>query len=404
MNHNDELQQRVGRELRDHADHLPPVSFGLDAVKGRAGRIRRNRRIAAGVAVAAAFAVVVPTAVTVGGALQSERTIQPASPEPSPTQVTRTTLTLDAQRGDTPEVEYFTPDGVVLPGQGLQPLDVSYQALVPSEADGGWIAMEPDRQGISYLNEDFEPQGGSSATESLVTTPDRAWVAWVAPEPGAQTLVVHSTTDPESGMTWDLPESPVALPVGFIAEDRVVYQTMDPQGRAELFIAEPDGSTTKLPGYVGVESADPTSGLIAVQTKANEDASGCFGVVDPDVSLTEPVWETCAHSLGGFSPDGRLVMASSSYQSGLGPSYIDVLDAETGAVVAEFRQDRKAQIALVMPVWESSESIVTVAVEGEVTTMLRLGLDGSVEEVVDRVRGEAFADLMFYLGMDRTAL
>ena len=404
MNQNDELQQLVGRELRDRADHLPPVSFGLEAVKGRAGRIRRNRRIAAGVAVAAGLAVVVPTAVTVGGALQSQREIEPVLPDPTPTQVVRTTLTLDGiERGDAPTVEYFTRDGVVLPGQGLQPLDASYQALAPFEPGGGWIAVEPDGQAIRYFSADFEPQGGSSATDGFITTPDRAYVAWVAPEAGAQTLVVRSATDPEVGMTWDLPEFPVAMPVGFVAEDRVVYETVDPEGTTGIYIAEPDGSSTELPGYVGVVSADPTTGLVAVQTKANEDGSACSGVVDPDVSLTEPVWETCEHSFGAFSPDGSLLLAGSAYQSGIGPTYIDLLDAETGAVVAKFRQERKGQIALVQPVWESPESIVAIALEGQTTTMVRLGTDGSLEEVVDRLDVDWLDDQAFYLGSDRTS-
>jgi hypothetical protein len=404
MNDQDQLQRQVARELREQAEQLSPAHFGLEAVKGRAGRIRRNRRIAAGVAVAAGIAVVVPTAMSVGGALRTDDGIDPA-PDPTPTHVAHTTLTLDGlQRGDDPQIEYFTPDGVVLPGRGLRPLDASYQALVPSEADGGWIAMEPDGQGIRYFTEDFEPQGGSSATQSFVTTPDRAWVAWVTPEPGAQTLVLHSTTDSDRGMVRDLPELQVAVPVGFVAEDRVVFETTDQRGTTEVFVAEPDGSTTELSGYVGAMDANPNNGLIAVQVKVNDDASGCFGVVDPAVSLSEPIWETCNHSLGGFSPDGRLVMASSPYQSGIGPTSIDVLDARTGELVAEFSQTRTTQIALVQPSWESPESIVAIALDGPMVAMVRLGVDGSLATIADPVEGDWATDLQYYFGSDRTSM
>ena len=401
---NDELEQMLARQLQDQVDGMGGHPLGLGDVKGRAGRIRRNRRIAAGVGVAAAVAIIAPVATIAAQNLDSSgQGIPPAGPVP--VEIARRTLTLDGlTRGDAPAVEYFTPDGVVLPGEGLQELDSSYQALVPSPADGGWIAVEPDRQGIRYFSEDFEPQGGSSKTDGLATTPDRAWVTWSAPESGGQTLVLRSTTDPEAGMVWDFPEFPAVTPVDFVAEDRVVYQSIDQQdGSVEAGIAEPDGSLTKLPGVVGVSSANPVNGLIAVQTRTNKDASGCFGVVDPDVRTTEPAWETCDHSLGAFSPDGRYVMASSPYGDGFGLTTLEVLEAETGEMVARFTQASNTQIALVMPVWESDSTIVTVAAEGENQTMVRLGVDGTLEEAVEPVKGE-YGDLYFYLGEDRTRL
>ena len=398
---NDELERMLGRQLHDQVDGMHGHPLGLGDVKGRAGRIRRNRRIAAGVGVAAAVAIVAPVATIAAQNLDSSgRGIPPAGPVP--VEIARTTLTLDGlARGDVPAVEYFTPDGVVLPGEGLQELDGSYQAMVPSEADGGWIAVEPDRQGIRYFTEGFEPQGGSSKTDGFATTPDRAWVTWSTQDSGEQTLVLRSTSDPEGGMVWDFPELPAVMPVDFVAEDRVVYQAIDPQdGSVDAGIAEPDGSLTKLPGVVGVSSANPVNGLVAVQTRTNKDASGCFGVVDPDVSTAEPAWETCDHSLGAFSPDGRYVMASSPYGDGFGLTSLDVLDAETGEMVARFTQASNTQISLVMPVWESDDTIVAVAAEGETQTMVRLGVDGTLEEVVEQVEG-VYGDLYFYLGEDR---
>ena len=403
---NDELERMLGRQLHDQVDGMNDHPFGFGDVKGRAGRIRRNRRIAAGVGVAAAVAIIAPAAMMAAQGLNdADRELDPAPSPDAPVEIARTTLTLDGlERGDRPGVEYFTPDGVVLPGEGLQELDASYQALVPSEADGGWIVVEPDRQGIRYFSEDFSPQGGSAKTDGLATTPDRAWVTWSVPEPGGQSLVLRSTTDPEAGAVWDLPELPVVMPVGFVAADRVVYQAVDQEdGSVDAGIAEPDGSVTRLPGVVAVASANPVNGLVAVQTRANADASGCFGVVDPDVSRSEPVWETCDHSLGAFSPDGRYVMASSPYGDGFGLTSLGILDARTGEMVARFTQASNTRISLVMPVWESDETIVAVAVEGETQTMVRIGVDGTLEEVVDPVEDE-YGDLYFYLGEDRTSL
>jgi hypothetical protein len=406
----DELEQRLERQLHDRADHLGHLGahpLGLADVTRRAGRIRRNRRLATGAGLAVAAAIVTPVAVLGIQGPDGDGRVDPApSPDTpdAPAQVARTTLAVTGlERGDAPEVEYFTPDGVVLPGQGLQELDRSLQALVPSPADGGWIAVEPDRLTLSYLDGDFQQQGGSSKTDGLAVTPDGAWVSWSAPESGAQTLLLHSTAEPGAGMAWDFPELPAISPVGFVAEDRVVFEATRDDGTVEAGIAEPDGSVTSLPGVVDVQSADPVQGVVAVQTRYDGEVGGCFGVLDVEKSTTEPAWETCEHSLGAFSPDGRYVMATAADSDGFGLTRLDVLDAGTGDLVASFTQKRRAEISLVMPVWESAETIVAMASQGETQTLVRLGVDGTLEEIVDPVEG-VFGDLYFYLGEDRTRL
>ncbi|MFC6286262.1 hypothetical protein ACFP3Q_07785 [Nocardioides sp. GCM10027113] len=404
QNH-DELERMLGRELHGRADGLHGSPLGLADVKGRASRIRRTRRVVAGGVVAAALAVVVPTVMTLGGPVsESQREIEPAPSPDTPTEVARTTLTLDGlERGDDPAIEFFTPDGVVLPGQGLVELDASYQALVENPADGGWIAIEPDGQSIRYLSQDFEPQGGSSGTTGLVTSADREWVAWVAPEPGAQTLQVVSTTDPGAGRSWPLPESPVAEPVGFLGEDRVLYETRNPTGVSTFGVAEPDGSTSELPGWVDAQSTSEVAGLVAVQTSADDYDGGCFAVVDADAPRTT-LWETCDYALGAFSPDGRYVMASDPLQDGLGPTSLSILDAATGEPVAEFtRVGRRPEVTLVSPAWEGNEAVVASALGNGEQALVRMGVDGSLEDASDRV-ASTDTDFHYYLGRDRAGL
>ncbi len=402
MNTNhDELERMLGRDLHDQVDGMTGVPFGFDDVKGRAGRIRRNRRIAAGVGVAAALAVIVPTAITAGGMLQSKGDLQPAPSPDAPVEVARTTLTLDGlERGDAPAIEYFTPDGVVLPGEGLQPLSKSYQALVPEQETGGWFAYGADRTSVEFLDENFEGDGGGPATGGFATTPDRDYVSWTQVGPdGSQLLGVHSTTDLNGVTTWEFPEFPVVNPVGILGPDSAVYETVTSQGETKVGLANPDGSTTEL-RYLRVRGADPVNGRISVLTKV-KGSSGCFAVVD--VATLVEAWETCDYSLGAFSPDGEYVMATNADSDGLGLSEVDVLDAETGDLVARFSQSGASQIALVGTSWESADSMVAVAVEGETQTIVRMGLDGTLEETVDPVTG-TYGDLYFYMGADRARL
>lgn len=402
QNH-DELERMLGRELHGRVDGLHDSPLGLADVKGRASRIRRNRRMVAGGAVAAALAVVVPTVMTLGGpASESQRDIDPAPAPDAPTEVVRTELTLDGlERGDDPAIEYFTPDGVVLPGQGLVELDQSYQALVQNPVDSGWIAVEPDGQSIRYLSEDFEPQGGSSGTTGFITTADREWVAWVAPEAGAQTLFSRSVSDRSDSQAWDFPSSPVVEPVGYLGEHRVAFK--EQEGRVKAGIAEPDGTITQLPRFINVRDANETNGLISAQTSSDPSEGGCFAVVDPD-SPKDPVWETCDYALGSFSPDGRYVMATDPYQSGLGPVSLSILDARTGEPVAEFQPgSRRPGLTLVTPSWEGSNSILASAVGEGDQVLLRLGVDGTLEDASERV-GPVVGDWHFYLGTDRAGL
>ena len=164
-----------------------------------------------------------------------------------------------------------------------------------------------------------------------------------------------------------------------------------------------DSGTTTTDGglYVKAVSANPETGLVAVQTKSNKDASGCFGVLDAAASIATTVWESCDYSLGAFSPDGRHVLASSSYLSGDGPTSLAILDARTGAPVATFEPSGRTMVTLRGVVWESPETVVAVATQATTTSVVRFGLDGTLEETVDAVEGDPYADLPFYLGLDR---
>jgi hypothetical protein len=400
MNTNhDELERMLGHDLHRQVDGMTGVPFGFDDVKGRAGKIRRNRRIAAGVGVAAALAVIVPTPITAGGTFEGKRDLDPAGPSPDvPVEVARTTLTLDGlERGDAPAMEYFTPDGVVVPGQDVQPLSESYQALVPEQETGGWFALRADGTTVEFLDESFQGDGGGPATDGFTSTPDRSYVSWTQAGNGGQLLGVHSTTDLNGTTTWEFPEFPVVNPVGILGPDSVIYEAVEGGAPQGVFVANPDGSTTKLP-YVGARAADPVNGVAAVQTKMT-DRAACFAVVE--VATQEELWETCDQQLGTFSPDGRYVMATSVESDGMGPSTLSVLDAGTGDLVAEFSSQGQDLVALIRPTWESADTIVAAALQGETHGLVRMGLDGTLEETVEPQQGEAFGDAYYWLSRDR---
>jgi hypothetical protein len=400
--HGNDLERELGRQLHEQVDHRHDAPLDLGDVRGRAGRIRRNRRVAVGAGVAAALAVIVPTAVLAGGGLNRSQEPDPVRPPAEERVAVHTTLTMDGvPRGDAPGIEYFTADGVVLPDDGLVEQDTRWQALIPSERDGGWIAFGPGRGEVRYLSEEFEDVGGSDAGDALVASADRSYVAWMASRPGAQTLVLHATTESGTDRSWDFAAAAPVEPVGVLGDDRVVFQTTNQRtGKVTVGIAEPDGSTS---GFADVVDAVAVSadGLVSVVTRINPDDSACFGIVDTAADPRAVVWETCGNSLGVFSPDGRYVAAGPAYLDGLGDGSLAILDARTGSELATFDQSRKGRLALVHVAWESDDTLVALAVEGSRNALLRFGVDGTLELATDVVKQSGFEDLALYLGDDR---
>jgi hypothetical protein len=399
--HSHDLERELGRQLHEQVDHRHDAPLDLGDVRGRAGRIRRNRRLAVGAGVAAALAVIVPTAVLAGGGLNRSQEPDPAPPAEERVAV-HTTLTLDGlPRGADPAIEYFTEDGVVLPDQGLVEQDLSWQALIPSERDGGWIAVGPAGDEVRYLSEEFEDQGGSGIGDALVSNADRSYVAWTASEPGAQTLVQHATTESGTDRFWDFAASPPVEPVGVLGEDRVVFKTTDQRtGEVTVGIAEPDGSTSGFADVVDALAVSP-DGLVSVMTRSKPDGSGCFGIVDTAADPTAVAWETCENSLGVFSPDGRYVLAGPAYLDGGGDRTLAVLDARTHREVATFDQPRNGQVTITHTAWESDDTAVAHVSDGQSEALLRFGVDGTLERATDVAKGNGFADYAYYLGDDR---
>jgi hypothetical protein len=79
-----------------------------------------------------------------------------------------------------------------------------------------------------------------------------------------------------------------------------------------------------------------------------------------------------------------------------------VLDASTGDVVASFQQPRGGRVVFMNGfVWESADTVAAVALEGSMATILRFGVDGSLEQTVDLLDANRYGDVPYWLGEDR---
>jgi hypothetical protein len=346
------------------------------------------------------LAVTVPAGILAGDNLnrsQNGPVVQPSqsvteSATPLPGGPVR--LTLDGlERGDDPAVRYLQRQQLVTPEQTYE-LGRSLQAVV--RQGDGWVGLGYAGDGAEVYRFDasLDETGSEPAGERLAATHDGSRVSFVRPEPdGTQTLLSAGAADT---MSWRFPKSPGVYPVGYVDQGSVVYGTEWPD--PTVGVASGDGSTSVLEPFLGVADANETSGLVAGLTREQPDGSGCSGILEPATSTTRLLWETCAFSLDRFSPDGRYITASDAYRSGYGTTSLSILDAQTGQVLVEYQQRRNSQISLLQSAWESDGALLVVAAQGSTFTMLRLGLDGRIEEALDRVEGTAFGDAPWWFG------
>jgi hypothetical protein len=105
-------------------------------------------------------------------------------------------------------------------------------------------------------------------------------------------------------------------------------------------------------------------------------------------------WTTCRNSLSAISPDERHVLGLPAYLDGLGPGRLDLLDLRTGQRVRSWTSSRRDSVVYFDEVWEDADHVLVVTFDGDETwSVVRLGLDGSLEYAVPPRRSGEFGPL-----------
>jgi hypothetical protein len=408
MNNLDE-KDMLARALRERADDVAGSHIGFEAVRHSAGRIRRRRNIVTGTVAAVLAGLALPTGVAVTSALSGSETpvddsLIATSPSAAPTPREDGTFPLSLEglpSGEAPRVPYVDGSGpAVVTPSGSLPTEIAYQQ-VTRYADG-WLALGYAGEGsqMLMLDESMDVERAFPGGESFAVSSDGSQVAYVEIlEDGSQYLV-NAPTDGADVQAWSFPARPALEPVGFVDRGTVLYQTQDAQGMVSPGLVTAEGRTP-IEGFVKALDANAATGLIVGQTRADLVEGSCYGVMDPSVSTTEMVWETCDHSVRSFSPDGRYVAGSIPDYDGMGAPSLVVLDVETREVVVEFSAERNDPTVLVQGIWEDDDTVLGLVNEGAVFSFQRFELDGRVEQAGDPIEvDEAFGDIPVWIGAD----
>lgn len=387
---NHDWESQMSEELDHRVRDLDQAPFSLEQIKGRAGSIRRTRRVAAGALLAGA-AVLVPVAVVAGQGLGS--TDSAPGPATSPTRATdgATTAASSMPLAGAIGVDYLDGRTWVRPEGAAIELAATYR--------GGTVLGETllgvrndDDTGRHYLDVVATDGTVSESIEflsGLAVNDERTTVSYVDPEGDLMTL-----WDPTAGA-----EGRVAiarnLPVGDVAVDPVAvvggpscYEAPRGEG-CQVFYNLGDGETPPrsasshgiddevvFAGDPPVAISDATdTGLVAVQLTSQTDGS-CNGLYD--VSSVSYLWETCERFLLDLNPAGTVVATTHAYLDGLGNGYIALVDTATEQEIARLEPPEGTVIT---QTWADDETLLATVFDGRESSIWRLGVDGSTDQV-----------------------
>ncbi len=377
-----DLDQELGNALRHRAESMSSAPLAFDDVRGKATSIRRRRRVASGLAVAAAVAVIVPTAFIASKAGNSDGPL-PATQAPTVSDTADPTPTSSPVMGDDPHALGVTdlPTGAppaveVLEGNQVSAVATTQEATVSRRGDG--VVVEAG--GRTF--------GPYPSSYGLTVNAAGTAVAW--------------STDEGDVMVWaDGAEEPFTLagfgPTGV----RVVAVTGTDclRGKAsdcEYFVSHYAGTepeSLRISGDGGSSNVDPDRSLLAVRdatdsglvlgiTEFDDTRPGtCSAVLEPAQSGSTPLLHTCEYALDEFSPDGSYVLASDTYGDGFGSGVIAIF--ETAGDRISYRLTRgPGMVAYNDAVWEDETHVLFTRYQDGDWSIVRMDVNGALEYAI----------------------
>ena len=369
--------------LRERVEHYDTPSTPMGDVVSIARRIRRRRKLRAGVATAAVVAVLAAPFV-----VEASRTSDPTGGPAGRSQEPTTSVRLaDVAVGAPPTVAWLDGRDYVA-GDGTRtrlPFDdvvraVPYRGslLLVRLGDGHiiWLGNEDEAPWCGHGSLAVSPDGASTAFATSPAT------AECTADPGgsgagsgggrASEVTLHlgpTGTSSAADQTRSMPPQSAAL-VGILGDTVVV----SPYNEGPPMLLGLDGTSTTLDQLARVTGVNARLGLVSGLLADSDTAPPTSAVLDlttGSVSWTKPGWQ-----LRDFSPDGSSVV-------GVLPTGPDspltwgVFDAVSGSQLHELATP--AGFAVRTAVWEDDEHLLLDTTQGDTQAIVRVALDGTIE-------------------------
>ena len=380
----DELDRDLTRTLRGQADTFSHAPLAFDDVRGKAVTIRRRRRIASGLGVAAAIAVIVPTAMI---ASKGSNTDGPLPPATGPATVSDTANPTSAPTSSPMMGKPHALDVRGLPtgappriGDRDDAATDDIRAYVAIGTDGAVLAGEE----VTVTGDDGTTHGPYDAS-SLARTADGSAAAWAGLD-GKVMLWVPGATEPvvmgDSGLQGALIQALTGDCTDGASCSAWVSGGKGPEAVAASVRVDQDGTVSPAdPSDTVFLVKDVTESGQLVGLSQRDDYNSCSSLVSLTASGPGP-WKTCRHTLDAFSPSGAYVAASDSFHSGDLNGSIAIYDTATGKATA-YRIANAGDAAYYAYVaWEDDSHVLFSAYQDGAWSIVRMGVDGAMEYAV----------------------
>lgn len=389
----DELSELLTVELHRRADGMHG-SLGFDEVRGQARSIRRRRAAAGLVGVAAAVAIIVPTALVASRSDRSQEPLpaaQSSTVSASQTSAPSETVDPNPHRLDVSDLPTGAPPAILLVSDALT-------AGLFQLAQVGDATIRVSDNGVVVTEADGSTDGPFGSDSGVVRNEQGTVAAWVTAN-GEVMAWQDGQSEPLVLATVDLAGPRVAAVTGFDCR---------PGGRCSVWLSGSDPTSYELvsvqvdqDGTTSPVDSGPGVGLLIVRdvteggtmlgtTRLTIDGS-CSALVDGPGSPEALRFTTCRHQLDAFSASGRYVLASEPYHSGIGSGVIAFYDAETGEPTAFRIADQQGLAYYTSATWEDDTHALFTAYQDGRWSVVRLSVDGSMEYAVAPVAGDGTA-------------
>jgi hypothetical protein len=383
-----DFEAQVRLTLGEHAGEAPRVDLA-DGALSKARGIRRRRAVLSTTTALLAVGIAVP----LGGQLLSDSgphdriasnpTTSSTVAVPEPVQISLSGLKI----GDAPSVPYIDGNTFVAADGGQHPVEPAKGSFVTDAVaiGGGELVFEQDQTTAKIT---YTASGGASDLPKAKSVTPPA----IDSSNGSAVFALHDTDTSGRPSQTDAIVSAGALSGGTDGaidtgmhvrqvmgayRGRVVFNATDTNKDEVVGVAALSGSygvTTPYSSLKTVTAVSPDESLLAGILSHGWPSGQRHCAVMVDGSGEDQLWTSCMWNPVEFSPDGSRVLALDARTEGFGPNHIAVLDAQTGAVVAEYTTSGAFGRATFDG---STDSIVMVVVDGLKVALVRCPSDGT---------------------------
>lgn len=378
-------EEAMSRDFDARVRDLHEAPLDVLSVKGKARKIRRNRRAAVAGGILGVAAIITPIAVLSNGG--TTQTKEPDFAEPSESQTVSDPVANDA-------IDYVVGgvwhqadgDDVTLPDGNYYNAAIWGDHLVAIEAGAEVFGTIDVFDDAGDLVESIDNAAGfavsSDGTILTYTTGDGDLIARWGDGPDDQEVLDSDVLDSAGGESYG--GEPVSVigsaPCEAESGACLVRVNSDTDGCRGI-----GASDVPLPADA-LRCFDEQDALLSATTEIRDDGVTCGGVWSADTATY--LWQSCDFQAQDISPDGQYVVGVPSQYDGLGYREISILDVRTGEVAGRYAPEGQASFIWSEVAWTTANTLLLSAYDGANWHLIELAPEGAVNELGDPIPGD----------------